>query len=220
MASVIETSRISEQDAEEDIAAILAASPMYRERPGTAFDASTLLDVAETVAFIKETQPKEWAKLSKQFPGREAEELTDNLNTLLQRRSTLDVVRNGVAFDGVNLKLAYFRPAAAGNPQHQACYEANRFAVMRQVHFSTKTPDQSIDLAILLNGLPLVSIELKNHFTGQNVQHAMAQYRRRDHRIPFWKRCLVHFAVDDDAVFMTTKVAGKETKSLHPEDGT
>lgn len=214
MVSPLETSRVSEQAAEEGIVASLAASPMYRERPGSAFDAATLQDVAETIEFIKVTQPKEWAKLSKQFPGEEAGVLATQLATLLQRRGTLEVVRNGVAFNGVNLKLAYFRPAAGGNPQHQACYEANRFAVMRQVHFSTKTPDQSVDLLILLNGLPLVSTELKNHFTSQNVQNAIAQYMRRDHREPFWKRCLVHFAVDDDAVFMTTRVAGKDTVFL------
>ncbi len=125
-------------------------------------------------------KPKEWAKLSKQFPGEEAEALATHLTTLLQKRGTLEVLRNGVSFNGINLQLAYFRPSAGGNPEHQARYEANRFAVMRQVHFSTKTPDQSVDVVILLNGLPIVSIELKNHFTSQNVQHAIAQYRRRD----------------------------------------
>ena len=116
--------------------------------------------------------------------------------------------------DGINLHLAYFRPAAQGNPKHQACYEGNRFSVMRQLHFSTRTPDQSVDIAIFLNGLPIVSLELKNHFTGQNVRHAMAQYRRRDRNEQFWKRCLVHFALDDDAVYMTTKIDGKETAFL------
>jgi type I restriction enzyme R subunit len=105
-------------------------------------------------------------------------------------------------------------PSAGGNPEHQARYEHNRSAVMRQVHFSTKTPDQSIDVVILLNGLPIVSVELKNHFTGQNVQHAIAQYRRRDKNEPFWKRCLVHFAVDADAAYMTTRLAGPDTSFL------
>jgi type I site-specific restriction-modification system R (restriction) subunit len=86
--------------------------------------------------------------------------------------------------------------------------------VMRQVHFSTKTPSQTIDVVILLNGLPIVSVELKNHFTGQNVQHAIAQYRRRDKNEPFWRRCLVHFAVDDDAAYMTTSLAGPDTAFL------
>ena len=100
MVSPLETSRISEQAAEEGIVVSLAASPMYRERPGSAFDAATLQDVAETIEFIKVTQPKEWAKLSKQFPGEEAGVLATQLATLLQRRGTLEVVRNGVAFNG------------------------------------------------------------------------------------------------------------------------
>ena len=214
MKSRLETSRVSEQAAEDGIVAGLAQSPFYRERPNAAFDASTLLDVEETAAFIRATQPREWAKLGKQFPGEEATALAGHLTSLIQKRGTLEVLRNGVSFSGVNFQLAYFRPSAEGNPEHQARYEGNRFAVMRQVHFSTRTPDQSIDLVILLNGLPIISAELKNHFTGQNVQHAIAQYRRRDKNEPFWKRCLVHFAVDDDAAYMTTRVAGSETAFL------
>ena len=214
MKSHLETSRVSEQAAEDGIVAGLAQSPFYRERPNAAFDASTLLDVEETTAFIRATQPREWAKLGKQFPGEEETALAGHLTSLIQKRGTLEVLRNGVSFSGVNFQLAYFRPSAEGNPEHQARYEGNRFAVMRQVHFSTRAPDQSIDLVILLNGLPIISVELKNHFTGQNVQHAIAQYRRRDKNEPFWKRCLVHFAVDDDAAYMTTRVAGSDTAFL------
>lgn len=211
---MLKTSRVSEQAAEEGIVASLAISPLYRERSNTAFDTLSMLDIAETAAFIQATQPKEWAKLSKQFPGSEQETLAGQLSALLQKRGTLEVLRNGVSFNGINLQFAYFRPSAGGNPEHQARYEANRFAVMRQVHFSTKTPDQSIDVVVFLNGLPIISIELKNHFTSQNVHHAIAQYRRRDHREQFWGRCLVHFALDDDSVYMTTKVEGKETSFL------
>lgn len=214
MTSDLETSQVSERAAEDGIAASLAQSPMYRARQGSAFDGATLLDVAETTAFIKATQPKEWAKLGKQFPGEEETALAGHLTALIQKRGTLEVLRNGIAFSGINLQLAYFRPSAGGNPEHQARYENNRFAVMRQVHFSTRTPDQSVDVVLLLNGLPIVSAELKNHFTNQNVQHALAQYRRRDKNELFWRRCLVHFAVDDDSVYMTTRVAGPETAFL------
>lgn len=214
MTSHLETSQVSEQAAEYGIIDSLARSPFYRVRQSSAFDAATLLDVAETTAFIKATQPRQWDKLSKQFAGEEDTALAGHLTTLIQKRGTLEVLRNGVSFSGINLLLAYFRPSADGNPEHQARYEGNRFAVMRQVHFSTKMPDQSIDVVILLNGLPIVSMELKNHFTCQNVQHAIAQYRRRDKNEPFWRRCLVHFAVDDDAAYMTTRLAGPDTAFL------
>jgi type I restriction enzyme R subunit len=188
---------------------------MYRQRPAEMFDSSRLLDVEELAAFVQTTQPKEWAKLEKQFPGTRREALATQISVLIQKRGTLEILRNGVSFNGINLQLAYFRPSGGGNPEHQARYEANRFAVTRQVHFSTKTPDQSVDVVISLNGLPIVSIELKNHFTGQwSVQQGVAQYRRRDPRESFWSRCLVHFAVDDDSVYMTTRVAGADTAFL------
>ncbi len=206
--------RISEKAAESGIMAALAASPMYCARPATAFDAATLLDAEMLAGFVQSTQAKEWAKLSKQFPGAETATLAAQVSALIAKRGTLEVLRNGVSFNGINLHLAFFKPSAGGNPEHQARYEGNRFGIMRQVHFSTRTPDQSVDMAVFLNGLPIVSIELKNHFTGQNVQHAIAQYRRRDPREAFFGRCLVHFALDDDAAYMATRLAGKETLFL------
>ncbi len=206
--------RLSEAAAENGIVELLRASPMYRERLATAFDPLVLLDSEELAVFVQATQPKEWAKLAKQFSGAERETLAAQVSALAQKRGTLEVLRNGVSFNGINLQLAFFKPSAGGNPEHQARYAGNRFAVMRQAHFSTKTPDQSVDLVILLNGLPIVSVELKNRFTGQNVQHAIAQYRRRDPRETFWGRCLVHFAVDDDSTYMTTRLEGKDTQFL------
>lgn len=205
---------LSEASFEDLVVETLAASPFYSARPPQYFDSTTLLDAQELWDFVAITQPKELAKLQKQFPDSPREALVNQVTTLIQKRGTLEVLRNGASFNGINLQFVYFRPSAGGNPEHQARYEGNRFAVMRQVHFSTKTPDQSVDMVILLNGLPIVSIELKNHFTGQNVQHAIAQYRRRDKNEPFWKRCLVHFAVDDDAAYMTTQVTGSDTAFL------
>ena len=206
--------QIGEAALEDVVVESFAGSPMFSQRPATSLDSTSLLDIEETTAFIQKTQPKEWAKLTNQFPGAEQDTLAAQLTTVVHKRGTLEVLRNGFTFNGINLKLAYFRPSAAGNPEHKAQYEANRFAVVRQVHFSAREPDQSIDVVILLNGLPIISIELKNHFTGQNIQHAITQFCKRDPREPFWKRCLVHFAVDDDAVYMTTRVAGPETDFL------
>jgi len=206
--------QLSEKTSETGIVESLAASALYSQRPATAFDLATMLDVEELAAFVQSTQPKEWVKLEKQFPGTERETLAAQVSALVLKRGTLEVLRNGASFNGVSLQLAFFKPSAGGNPEHQAGYQGNRFAIVRQIHFSTKTPDQSVDMVILLNGLPIVSIELKNHFTGQDVQHAIAQYRRRDPREPFFARCLVHFAVGDDAAFMATQLQGRETQFL------
>lgn len=206
--------QLNEATFEDVVMEALAASPLYAARDAYYFDATTLLDVGELWRFVEATQPKELAKLHKQFPDAPREALAAHVTGLIQKRGTLEVLRNGVSFSGINLQLAYFHPSADGNSEHQARYEGNRFAVMRQVHFSTRTPDQSADVVILLNGLPIVSVELKNHFTNQNVQHAIAQYRRRDKNEPFWKRCLVHFAVDDDAAYMSTQIVGTGTAFL------
>ena len=206
--------RLRETTSESGIVASLATSPLYRERPATAFDAATLLDAELLAEFVQATQSKEWAKLVKQFPGAASATLAAQVSALIAKRGTLEVLRNGVSFNGINLALAFFKPSAGGKPEHQARYEGNRFSIMRQVHFSTRTPDQTVDMTIFLNGIPIVSLELKNHFTGQNVQHAIAQYRRRDPREPFFARCLVHFALDDDAAYMATRLEGKETMFL------
>ena len=100
---MLKTSRVSEQAAEEGIVAFLSISPLYRERQNTFFDVTSMLDIAETAAFIQSTQPKEWAKLCKQFPGGEQEALVGQLNTLLQKRGALELLRNGVSFNGINL---------------------------------------------------------------------------------------------------------------------
>ncbi len=211
---MLKTSDISERALEDVVAATLAASPMFSARPPEALSARTFLDADELAEFVKTTQPQAWAKLAKYFPDDPRGALEEHVPPLVRKRGTLEVLRNGVAFGGVNLQLAYFRPSSGDNPEHRAKYGANRFSVLRQFHFSGKTPDQSVDLVICLNGLPVASIELKNHFTGQNVQHAVTQYRRRDAKEPFWNRCLVHFAVDDDSVFMATRLKGAETRFL------
>jgi type I restriction enzyme R subunit len=206
--------QLNEATFEDVVMASLAAGPLYTARDASHFDAATLLDAEELWRYVEVTQPKELAKLHKQFPDSPRNALAAHVTGLIEKRGTLEVLRNGVSFSGINLQLAYFRPSADGNGEHKAQYESNRFTVMRQVHFSTRTPDQSADVIILLNGLPIVSVELKNHFTNQNVQHAIAQYRRRDKNEPFWKRCLVHFAVDDDAAYMSTQIIGAGTAFL------
>ncbi len=102
------------------------------------------------------------------------------------------------------------------NPAIQANFEKNIFSVTRQVHFSTTEPTLSIDLVIFLNGLPIITIELKNQWTNQSVYDGKKQYKDRDPKEPLFNfaRCLVHFAVDTDEVWMTTKLNGKSTYFL------
>ncbi len=134
----------------------------------------------------------------------------------IDKRGVLDVLRNGVKDRGVTIQLAYFRPGhtlAAGALDE---YRANRLTVVRQLHYSTKTPAKSLDLTLFVNGIPVATAELKNQLTGQTVEDAKQQYRKdRDPReLIFAKRTLVHFAVDQDLVFLTTRLAGEQTRFL------
>jgi len=126
------------------------------------------------------------------------------------------VLRDGIKDTGCKFRLAYFRPSSGLNPELQQRYEANLFSVVRQLHYSEKN-ENSLDIVLFLNGIPIFTAELKNPFTGQNVKHAITQYRRdRDPKEPLFTfgRCLAHFAVDPELLFVTTRLEGKRTRFL------
>ncbi|MEZ5045337.1 MAG: type I restriction endonuclease [Saprospiraceae bacterium] len=129
-------------------------------------------------------------------------------------RGSLDVLRNGFVDYGVRFQMAFFQPASGLNPDAVDLYNKNHLKVYRQIYYSTKNRN-SVDVLLSLNGIPVATLELKNQFTGQNVGNALKQYSStRDNReilFAFKKRCLVHFAVDQDEVFMTTKLEGSKT---------
>ena len=135
----------------------------------------------------------------------------------LDLRGMLDVIRHGITDSGVKFKLAYFKPDSGLNPETVNLYKQNKCYVTRQVFFSSRS-NKSIDLLFSLNGLPVAIIELKNHFTGQTVKEAMEQYRTsRDPKellFQFKKRALVHFTVDPDEVYLTTKLEAANTRFL------
>jgi type I restriction enzyme R subunit len=168
----------------------------------------------EVLSFLQETQPKNWQKIS-------AIHGVDVDNRIIQRvykemdlRGSLDVIRNGFIDYGVRFRLAFFKPESGLNPETQKLYNKNQLKVIRQVYYSSKNKN-SVDLVLSLNGVPVATIELKNHFTGQSTENAKNQYATtRDNRellFAFKKRSLVHFAVDDEEVFMATKIDGKKT---------
>ena len=122
------------------------------------------------------------------------------LSREIGRRGALEVLRNGVKDSGCKFRLAYFRPASGLNEESQRLHAANLFAVVRQLHFS-QPGDQSLDLALFLNGIPVFTAELKNPLNGQDVEDAIRQYQNdRDPREPLFAdgRCLAHFAVDPE----------------------
>jgi len=181
------------------------------------FSRELALDSKLLIKFIQESQPKEWKKLST-IHGTEIEtKFLQRLTKELESRGMLDVLRHGVIDYSVKFKLAYFRPVSGLNPESERLYKINNLTLTRQVKYSLKN-ENSIDMLLSLNGLPIAVIELKNQFTGQDVTNAKRQFvEDRDPNelvFQFKKRALVFFAVDTDEVYLTTKLDGKNTKYL------
>ncbi|KAF5055239.1 SWI2/SNF2 ATPase [anaerobic digester metagenome] len=168
----------------------------------------------EVIKFLQESQPKRWEKISAIHGADADNRVIQRLYKELDLRGSLDVLRNGFVDYGVRFQMAFFQPASGLNPDAVDLYNKNNLKVYRQIYYSTKNKN-SVDVLLSLNGIPVATLELKNQFTGQNVGNALKQYSTtRDNReilFAFKKRCLVHFAVDQDEVFMTTKLDGSKT---------
>jgi type I restriction enzyme R subunit len=169
------------------------------------------------LAFIRASQAKEWAKLDALHGANTEATVLKDLTHWLDTYGTLAVLRNGFKCYGRTLRVAFFKPAHGMNPELAAQYAANSVGVTRQLRYSTKNTNE-LDLVLSINGIPVVTAELKNPMTGQTVQDAIAQYQQdRDHReslFEFKRRALVHFAVDTELVFMTARLAGSATHFL------
>ncbi len=188
----------------------------YQSGDPKAFDRERAIHPQDVLAFVQSTQQKAWGVLAAYYGPRADSAFLDELTKALDARGTLDVLRHGLDFFGHTFRLAYFAPASGLNPESAAQYAANHLTLTRQVHFSDND-GQSVDLLLSVNGIPTATAELKNPFSGQDVRSAIKQYRARDQRVPlfqFKRRALVHFAVDPDEVYMTTRLAGEHTRFL------
>lgn len=189
----------------------------YAQGDAAGFDRERALLPSEFIAFVRQTQPERWMGLERQHGASLERGLVEQLVKDLNKRGVLDVVRHGFKFYGEKIEAAFFRPAHGLNPDLEQKCAQNRLTVTRQVHFDPSSQD-SIDLLIALNGLPIATLELKNPLTGQDVNHAVRQYRNdRDPKTPlfqFKRGALVHFAVDPDQVFMATRLSGRQTLFL------
>ncbi len=211
---------------ENDICAHLATHGwLYADGDFVQYDRARALFSADVIAWVQTTQPKAWDALSKSHGAAAETVLLDRLRRQLDDRGTLDILRHGIELLGLRqpLQLAQFKPALAMNPELQQKYAANRLRVVRQVRYSLHN-ENSIDLVLFLNGLPIATVELKSNFT-QSVDDAVDQYRFDRHPKPkgqntaeplldFPRGALVHFAVSNSAVMMTTRLLGAATTFL------
>ena len=178
------------------------------------YDRTLCLIKDEVLDFIKKTQKDSWKKLQDIYQEDTENKVLNRISSEISRRGVIDVLRNQVSDRGVYLDLCYFEPKSDLNPDHLNLFKSNQFSLVRQFHYSTKN-ENSIDMGLFLNGIPIVTMELKNQLTGQNYKHSENQYRfDRDPKEPLlqFKRVLVHFCVDNNQVSMTTNLKGGKTR--------
>ena len=181
------------------------------------FDRERAIFPETVLAFIRETQPKEWTKLEALHGAKTGEQVLTDLCKWMDSYGSLATLRHGFKCYGRSLRVAFFKAAHELNPELEERYAANRVGITRQLHFSPRS-EKSLDVTISLNGIPITTAELKNPLTGQTVENAVWQYRHdrepREIIFDFKRRALVHFAADTEAVFMTTRLAGTATHFL------
>lgn len=205
---------IKERRFEQDIESYMLSEGGYTKGSDSAFDREKGLDLTKLIKYIEATQPREWERYQKIYGTDSIKKLYKRLEESVEMHGMLHVLRHGVEDRGIKLKFASFKPETSLNPVVIENYNANIVECIRQFHYSTKN-NNSIDMVLMLNGIPIVAIELKNQMTGQDVEHAKKQYRTdRDVKelcFGFNKRFLVYFAVDLFEVEMTTHLRGKDT---------
>ena len=204
----------TEDRLEDAIEYQFAESDCYKEGVSGNFDTERALEPSRVIAFIEKTQSKVWQSLNGIHGSNTEKVVLDDLCKTLETQGMLNVLRHGFKSYGKKLKVAYFVPSTKLNPDTLALYKANTLSITRQLHYSSQN-EKSLDMVLFLNGLPVVTIELKNPLSGQTVEDAKHQYKNdrdpKEKLFEFKKRALVHFAVDQDLVFMTTRLSGNKT---------
>ena len=215
----------TERDFETAIEAGLLGAGGYAKRAPAAYDEALALFPGDVTGFLKDSQAAKWGQLEALLGARTDATVLDSLAKELDTKGTLHVLRHGFKCYGKTLRLAYFRPNTAHEPGGGGAYATNRLDhhPAGRFHLGDEAARRQnrrcvIDVMLAVNGLPVATAELKNPLTGQRAADAVRQYMNdrdeRDLLFRFKERALVHFAVDPDEVWMTTRLKGKETVFL------
>ncbi|MCF0056120.1 type I restriction endonuclease subunit R [Dyadobacter sp. CY356] len=193
--------------------------PLYRSGQGyylglaRDFNARYAVDEVRLWDFLETTQKDELAKLQKQSDWKL--KILERLDRMLKKNGIIRILRKGLDVEDAHFTFLYVLPLASSSEVIKQNFESNQFSVTRQVRYSLTKPGEEIDMVLFVNGLPFATMELKNQWTGQNAKfHGQNQYKNdRDINQPLlnFGRCIVHFAVDTDEAYMTTKLDGKNT---------
>ena len=204
----------TEKRFEDDITAFLLSPAGGYTRNEDVYDPKLGLFPHTLIRFLRRTQPREWARVETANPVNPEVKFCRALNDACDGDGLLSVLRHGFRHRGVTFRVCYFRPESGLNQTAAAQYAANEICCNRQWFYSADT-NKSVDVMLSVNGIPVFAFELKNQYTGQNVDNAKRQWMYdRDPRevcFQFNKRILGYFAVDHTEAWMTTKLAGKDT---------
>lgn len=210
--------RMFESEIEYCLTHLGKKSERYIKGDSRDFDRSLALDGKMLIAFVQDTQLDKWQAIVRRHGAEDAaQNLLQRVGIELDKRGTIDCLRKGINDIGVEVRLAYWKPGSHMNKSALALYEKNRLSITRQVKYASSS-EHSIDTVLFVNGVPVITMELKNPLKGQTYRDAVAQYQKdrspREKLLSFKKRALVHFAVDTDEVWMTTRLDKLDTKFI------
>ena len=187
----------------------------YVESFNSSYNKTLAIDSVALFDFLERTQEKATRRLKEIYKDSYQSKILERLNNELKSRGSIDVIKHGIKDYGVTLKLAYFKPPTVLNPEQYNLYSQNILSVTEELNYKE---DKRIDLVIFLNGIPIITMELKNSFTGQTFKNAINQYKnyrdKNDQLFRFKERSIVNFAMDTDEVYMTTRLNNEETVFL------
>lgn len=193
----------------------------YEEGTNADYSKEYALDETRLFRFLQDTQPNQMDKLGVFKSEQKKRQFLNRLQGELAKRGIIDVLRNGIKVYPVDLIMFYLTPTE-NNAKAKEMFEKNIFSVTRQLRYSTDAGKLALDMCIFINGLPVITFELKNQLTKQNVDDAVQQYKddRDPREVLFsFKRCMVHFAVDDARIKFCTKLSGKDSWFLPFDKG-
>lgn len=193
----------------------------YEEGTNADYNKEYAIDETRLFRFLQDTQPDQMEKLGVFKSEQKKRQFLNRLQGELAKRGIIDVLRNGIKVYPVDLIMFYLTPTE-NNAKAQEMFKKNIFSVTRQLRYSRDAGKLALDMCVFINGLPVITFELKNQLTKQNVDDAVQQYKddRDPREVLFsFKRCMVHFAVDDARVKFCTKLSGKDSWFLPFDKG-
>ena len=193
----------------------------YEQGNNADYNNEYAIDETRLFRFLQNTQPEQMDRLGVFKSEQKKRQFLNRLQGELAKRGIIDVLRNGIKVYPVDLIMFYLTPTE-NNAKAREMFENNIFSVTRQLRYSQDASKLALDMCVFINGLPVITFELKNQLTKQNTDDAVEQYKTdRDPRemLFSFKRCMVHFAVDDARIKFCTKLAGKDSWFLPFDKG-